>query len=381
MKKFSSLALALGILTVSSYAIEIQGTLTGYFSSDIEVKQKLNGIETSNKTKSDITPAAGIEFLGFPVGPLMIGGGLGYFGQQKDTGDEDIVARAVPVWGTIGLIGPENWTLCPYGGARVGYPVPAARNETWWNKPVNYYLNGFVGARLPYHVGLEFEASYITMQKWFKKQDLVYNVSSLKFGVSLVGYFTLSGEGRSKPKDNAPEEKKNEGAESMDFSVFNADTSSTANSDPYATDSSTTDPYATDPYATESSASEPATDSAATDPYAADPYATESSASDSSAADPYATEPATDLAADSTATQEPAAEEPAAEEPAAEEVAAEEPAAEPAVEPAPEPEKKPVAKKKPAAKKKAAAKKKPAKKKAKAKKPAKKQAKKGKKKK
>ncbi len=310
MKRFSILALALGILAVSSSATDIQGTLTGYFSSDISIKEKLNGVEVSNNVKSDMTLGIGVDFLAFPVGPLMVGGGFGYFGLQKDTGDEDIVARALPLWGTIGAIGPdigpESWMICPYGGVRLGYPVPAARNETWWNNPMNFYFNGFIGARFPYHTGLELEMTYITMQKSFKKQDLVYNTSSMKFGVSFVGYFTISGDEKSKPRERSPEEKKKEGADSMDFSVFNADTNSTANSDPYATD-----PYATDPYA-----------------------------SDTATSDPYATQPA----------EEP---EPVAEpEP--------EPEPEPVAEPEPEPEKKPEAKKTSASKQKAAAKKKTA---------------------
>lgn len=303
MKRFSILALALGIFAVSSSATDIQGSLTGYFGSDLQIKEKLNGAETSNNIKSDFTVGLGVDFLAFPVGPLMLGGGLGYFGLQKDTGDEDIVARALPLWGTVGAIGPdigpESWMICPYGGIRLGYPVPAARNETWWSKPANFYFNGFIGARFPYHTGLELEMTYITMQKSFRKQDLSYRTSSTKFGISFIGYFTVSGEEKSKPRERKPEDQKKEGADSMDFSVFNADSSNTANNDPYATD----------------------------------PYAT---------SDPYAEQPADTAAAEPVAEPEP------------------EPEPEPVAEPAPEPEKKPEAKKTSASKQKAAAKKKSA---------------------
>lgn len=339
MKKFSyALALALGIFATSSTAADIQGFASGYAPGKVKVKEKLDGNEIKTDLDHDIVWGLGAEYLANPVGPLMVGGGIGFLSQQKD-GDADIVAPVIPVFGYVGVIGPEKWTVRPYLGARFGYPIPAATNETWFNKPLHFFATGNAGVRLPYHVGLEFDCTYLTMYKEFKKTDLNFRTTSIMFGGSITVHFNLGGSSKAEEK---PEEKPAEQpadtaaaapAEEPAYEPAPAESSASADS---ASAEQNANPW-------EQPAEQPADSAAA--PETAEPAAEE----------PVAEQPADSAAAPEGA--EPAAEEPAAEEPAAEE-AVEEPAEEPAVEePAPEPEQKPAAKKKASKKSKAKAKK------------------------
>lgn len=340
MKKFSTvLAIAFGIFATAGTAADIQGFASGYAPGKVKVKEKLDGEEIKTDLDHDLVWGLGAEFLANPVGPLMVGGGIGFLSQQKD-GDADIVAPVIPLFGSIGVIGPEKWPVRPYLGARVGYPIPAATNETWFNKPLHFFATGNVGVRLPYHVGLEFDCTYLTMYKEFKKTDLNFRTTSIMFGGSITVHFSLGGSSKAeeKPEEKPAEQPADTAAAPAEENPYDA----TPAEEPANTDSTATD-ASVNPW--DQPAEQPA-DSAAAEPAAAEPAA-EEPAADSAAA------PEGETAAE----PEQAAEE--AEQPAEESAeAAEEPAEEPAVEePAPEPEKKPAAKKKAAKKSKAKAKK------------------------
>ncbi len=339
---FTTLALALGSFVTFGSASQIQGFVSGYAPSDVDIAREANGSVANSALKSGFVWSLGAEFLANPVGPLVVGGGLGYVSLQQD-GRDNVVMPAVPLFASIGVIGPENNVARPYFEARVGYPIPAAKLKSWWNNPVNYLVGASIGAQLPYHMGVEINCMYLSMNQYFEKSDVNFRLSSLKFGGSVTVHFDLfqssSGSNKSATEKTA--------AEAAPVVVDPYDFGSTSN----ANESSESSVYDV-PYGDEQPAEEASAESVAESAYE---------------------EPAGEMAAEESATEdtsEAVAENESAED-ATEEVAAEQaPAEEPKAEPAPEP----VAAKKAPAKKKAA-KKAPAKKKA-AKKPAKKPAKK-----
>lgn len=347
MKRFfTTLALALGTFATVSSAAQIQGFVSGYAPSDVDIEREANGSVANSTLKSGLVLNVGAEFLVNPIGPLVVGGGLGYVSVQQD-GHDNVVVPAVPLFASIGVIGPENNVARPYFEARIGYPIPATDLKSWWNNPANYILGASIGAQLPYHMGVEINCMYLSMNQYFEKSDVNFRLSSLKFGGSVTVHFDLF---------------KNSSA-----------------SDKAATETPVVvvAPVVADPYDVgySSEVSESSETSAYDVPYGDEQPAAEASAEPvATSTEPAYGEPVEDVAAEESAAEETVAEESseAAEETSVEEAAAEAPAEEPMAEPAPAPEKKAAAKKAPA-KKKAA--KKPAKKKAakkQAKKPAKK---------
>lgn len=308
----STLALMLGSLTSFSSAAQIQGFISGYAPGDVDVKEDAKGKESNLDYHSDFTWSLGAEFLVSPVSPLVVGGGLGFFSVQKD-GDANIVMPAIPLWGSVGVIGPEKWTARPYFEARIGYPLPAATFATWWRKPLNFYVGGNVGVQLPYHMGVEFNCTYLTMDKYFKDEDINYRMSSLKFGGSITVHFDLFKS--SSESDKSPAKNENPYAEQATENFSYGYTATEVNENPEAAPSE--EPSYTG-YG-EQSAEAPVTEEPAPEAVPAEEQP----------AEPVAEEVAEPAPVES--------ETPEAEAPA------EEPAAEPAPEPEPEP--KPVAKK------------------------------------
>lgn len=325
----STLALALGAFVTFSSAAQIQGFVSGYAPGNVKEKKEVKGVESSRDLHTDFMWGLGAEYLAFPVGPLMVGGGLGFFSVQTD-GGYNVVMPSVPLWLSVGVIGPDSWKVRPYLGARVGYPIPATNYLTWWDKPQDFFVTGNVGVQLPYHMGVEFDCTYLTMDKYFSKHGVNFRLSSVKFGGSITVHFDLSGKSAEADK-----------AATVNDAVV-AEPVVEENYDAYAPSSVNENSESTDPY---SNYGEPAAENMTGEPSAEPAYdaapAEEQPAAESSEVAPV---------------EEPAAEAPAEESPAEEAVAEEAPAEEPAAEPAPEPEKKPVAKKA-TSKKKAAAKK------------------------
>lgn len=348
----TSLALILGAFVTFGSAAQIQGFVSGFAPGAIDIKKEMKSGDSDSKLHSDFVWGLGAEYLVNPVGPLVVGGGLGFLSMQQN-GHDNVVMPSVPLFASIGVIGPENNVARPYFEARVGYPIPASSLKSWWNKPVNYFVGASVGAQLPYHMGVEVNCMYLSMNQYFERSDVNFRLNSLKFGGSITVHFDLfkSAESGKTPVaqpvvENAP------AVESYDVETSH-DTNESSESSVYDVSyGESNDQPAEEP------AVEPAVETASEE--------TSSEVSDeSSEVAPQDDESST---AEETVAEESAE---AAEEAPVEEAAAEAPAEEPKAEPAPAPEKK--AAKKAPAKKKAA--KKPAKKKA-AKKPAKKPAKK-----
>ncbi len=326
MKRVSyTLAFVLGAFATFSSAAQIQGFITGYAPSLVDEFKEVKGVEKYTELHSDFMWSLGGEFLVNPVGPLMVGGGIGFFSVQQD-GDVNVVMPSVPLWGTVGVIGPETWCARPYLEFRVGYPIPAARFATWWDKPLNFFATGAIGVQLPYHMGVEFDYTYITMDKYFKKHDINFRLGSAKFGGSITVHFDLF---KSPAEPSEASAKKNElvaplAAEESSSGETSSDVSE--NTESTATEETSYSDYSEQP------AEESVTE------YVAEETSEEQSSEE---------------AAESTAEEETSyAEESAAEEATAEAVPEEEvvteeaPAEEPVAEPAPEPKPEPVAAKK-----------------------------------
>lgn len=332
MKRVSTvLALALGACVTFSSAAQIQGFVSGYAPGNVQQKKTAKGIDTNTDLNSDISFGFGGEFLVFPAGPLMVGGGLGLFSVQKD-GDNNIVMPSIPLWGSVGVIGPEEWGTRPYFEARIGYPIPATNYITWWRSPLNFFATVAVGAQLPYNVGIELDWTYLTMNKKFEDlADVNFRLSSMKFGGSITVHFDLFGGSASAKK------------KSDEWGDIAAEPTAEPAAESSSSESENTEPASYEDYY--SSYSDSSTEQPAEEPVAEEP-----------AAEPVAEETA-EPAAEETPAEEPAAEEPAqaeeasAEEAPAEETPAEEAVAEPAAEEpvaeevAPEPAPKPAAKK------------------------------------
>lgn len=330
MKRATILSLVLGAFSTFASASQIQGFVSGYAAGNIDEKKYVGGVETTSSQHTDFTWGLGAEFLAFPVGPLMVGGGLGYFSMQKDGGN-NIVMTAVPVWAYLGAIAPESWPARPYVGARVGYPIAATEYATWWDKPFHFFVTGNVGVQFPFHVGLEIDCTYLTMNKYFKPLDGGFRVTSVKFGGSITFHFDLSG--NSAEPEKAPEEDEKPAAktETENFSYGYSYSDENEN-----TESSYSDPYSS---YSEQPAEEPA-ESAAEPEESAEQASEEPVADESSSEEPSSSDtdsaPADEASSDEAPAEEAAAE-PSEESPAEEvaEAAAEEPAAEPAPEPEP----------------------------------------------
>lgn len=187
-----TMAVILGAFATFGSAAQIQGFISGYAPGNVEELKKSKGVETSQDLHSDFMWGLGAEFLANPVGPLVVGGGLGFFSLQQD-GDVNVVMPSIPLWASIGVIGPEQWSVRPYLEARVGYPIPATGLSTWWDKPLDFFVTGTVGVQLPYHMGVEFDCTYLTMDKYFKEYDVNFRLSSVKIGGSITVHFDLSG--------------------------------------------------------------------------------------------------------------------------------------------------------------------------------------------
>ncbi|WP_073225284.1 hypothetical protein [Fibrobacter sp. UWEL] len=349
MKRVSTtLALALGAFATLASAAQIQGFVSGYAPGDVKVKQTVNGVESNYDLHSDIAYSLGGEFLVFPAGPLMVGGGLGFVSVQKD-GDNNVVMPAVPLFASVGVIGPERWDARPYFEARFGYPIPASKFMTWWNKPLNFYASANVGVQLPYHMGVELNWSYLTMEKNFKKSDADYRFNSMKFGGSITVHFDLF---KSDDESNAASAVKDDVAAEPVAEPAAEENSYGYSSDESATESLPTEEPSYSDYYGEPAADQPAEESVTEEsageqtPVSEEPYA---------GSDEQASEES-EVASEEPASEDASPAEDAAEESVAEETPAEETVAEPEPEPeptvAPAPEKKPAAKK--ASKKKAA---------------------------
>ena len=193
-----------GLASLGS-AAQIRGYVSVYAPFDVNVKQDIRSVKSSPTYHSDFIWGVGAEYLVFPVGPLMVGGGAGYLSEQKD-GDMSLVMPAFPLFASVGVIGPEKWTVRPYLQARIGYPLSASRDLSWWRRPLNFFASGNIGIQLPYHLGVEATFAYLTMNKYFKNNDMEFRANSFKMGGSLTVQFDLFGKSSSSEKGKQEKE-------------------------------------------------------------------------------------------------------------------------------------------------------------------------------
>lgn len=324
MKRVSTvLALAVGAFATLSSAAQIQGFVSGFAPGSVEEVRTDKGTNKITSYDSDFSWSLGAEFLAFPANYVMVGGGVGFLSMLQN-GDKGIVIPSLPLWGTVGVIGPEQWVARPYFAVRVGYPIPLSTYWSWFRNPVDFVISGNLGVHLPYHMGVELNCSYLTMDKFYRAEDVNFRLNSLKIGGSITVRFDLfGGASSSDKKAEQPAAVAEPAAEDYSSSFGSSESSEN-------TETSTYD----DPY------------SAYGDP------ASEQPSEETASKEPAAEEPvAEEAASEEVASEEPAEEtaEEAASEPA-EEVAEEAPAEEPKAEPAPAPAAKPAAKKAPAKK-------------------------------
>lgn len=327
----TALALVLGAFATFSSAAQIQGFVTGYAPSEVDQKNEANGAETHAYFDTDFSWDLGAEFLAFPAGPLMVGGGLGYMGFQKN-GDGNVILPSVPVWASLGVIGPDAWSVRPYFEARVGYPIPTSNQQAWWDKPHNFFVKGNIGAQFPYHLGVEVNCTYLTVDKYFKAEDMNFRLSTVKFGGSITVHFNLF----------------EESSESLAKAFENVDNSTESATESSSSESSSSEDYSspydyTSSYMSENDESSSSSESSYSgygyqteEPSAEEPVSEYQPAEEQPAEEPAA-EPTEDAASYDVTSEEPAPEPEPATEPAAE------PMPEPAAEPVPEPEPEPVA--------------------------------------
>lgn len=318
--------IALAGMVASAQALEIRPYSEILFPAKVKISAEEFGNSFSYKVDSDPVYAGGAEVLVSPENiPIRFGGGLGVKSAQQK-GSTVITPALLPLWGTI-TYDPikDKYAVSPYIVARVGTAAPLTGNGNWWEKPLNFTVNGGIGVILPFNIGLEVVYDYTSILKSFKSIETKYRASSGRVGI-VLSYGINIGSKNPKPAEEEPkgydvssitnENTSEEPAESQETSSF--DYSGGAYDSSSETDSSSTTSETTD--------------------YGYGYGASEETPSESTA----------DTAASETESTEPAAEESAPEESAAEEAPAEpEAVAEPEPEPEPEvaPEPKPAAKK------------------------------------
>lgn len=304
--KFSScaFALVLGALATVSSATQIQGIVSGYAPGSVDENMSAPSGSKSSALHSDFSWSLGAELLTSPVNYLMAGGGIGFFSVQKDGGD-NVVMPAIPLWGSVGVIGPEQWIARPYFMARVGYAFPAAKFSTWWSKPLNFLVGANLGVQLPYHMGVEFNCTYLSMNKNFKDDDVNFRLNALKIGGSVTVRFDLFGESSSAASNTTSITKTVVVVETStepaaeDYSSYSSDNSgSTSNDDPYSAYGETSTETGSSDYGAGSS-SEPAAEEVASEG--------STDAAEETAAEEAVEEPAPEKAAPPAPEEKPAA--------------------------------------------------------------------------
>ena len=313
---YKTTLLALAGLVATANALEIRPHTEILFPAKDNIEWDNQGNKTNIKLDADLAFEVGSEVL-FYTNYVRYGFGLAFKSPIKKSGFTAVPAT-IPIWLTaaFGMFNKQA-VVQPYAVARFGSIAPLSGNGNWWEEPLNFMVNGGVGAIFPYGIGLEVVYDYASVEKSFKSINSKFRVSSGRIGIQLSYGFDLTSSSPSQDVNNTWN------SETEDASNFN-----TNDSESYFN-------YTATP---EETPSEATTEE--------QPSSADSPVSDDSA--PSEAEP-------DTATPEPATEA-LPEEPAAEDTNAEEPAPEPSepevtAEPEPEAAPAPVEEPKPAAKK------------------------------
>lgn len=305
-RSFSTIAFLVAGMLSTANALEVRPLAQIQIPGKDKIAWENHGKKDDMKVDADLVFEIGTELLA-NTDYVRYGIGLAYKSAQKK-GDVTAAPATIPVWlsASFGLFNKQAM-FQPYAVARFGTIAPLTGNGNWWERPLNYMVEGGAGVVFPYNIGLEVVYDYSSLKKSFKSNETEFRVSSGRVGIQLSVGINLGGDDSAKPAEKS---------EQTNAAVIE----SSESSEPESSDSESNDSY-TDPYAEPEQASE--TDSTATSETPSEP--TEAAEPAESVNDSAATE----------ATEETPSEEAVAEtEPAAEETAE---AAEPA-EPEPEPE-------------------------------------------
>lgn len=299
-RSFSTIAFLVAGMLSTANALEVRPLAQIQIPGKDKIAWENHGKKDDMKVDADLVFEIGTELLA-NTDYVRYGIGLAYKSAQKK-GDVTAAPATIPVWlsASFGLFNKQAMFL-PYAVARFGTLAPLTGNGNWWERPLNYMVEGGAGVVFPYNIGLEVVYDYSSLKKSFKSNETEFRVSSGRVGIQLSVGINLGGDDSAKPAENS---------EQTNTAVIESSDSA----EPESSDSESNDSY-TDPYAEPEQAT--GTDSTATSETPSEP-----------------TESVNDSAA-TEATEETPSEEAVAEtEPAAEETAE---AAEPA-EPEPEPE-------------------------------------------
>lgn len=324
------------ICTEMASAVEVRPLFQFDFPSNVTIEKNVKDVKQDKDWSTDPVYIGGAELIfAAEFSPIHYGFGLGYKSAQRK-GSMKATPGAVPVWAHLafGAFNKDR-IFSPYAVARFGTLAPLSKDGNWWERPLNFMIEGGVGTYLPYGIGLEVVYDYSSMKKSFQSNDTDFRVSSGRVGIQLSIGFELSRD-RTYQSDEEKTEQKNGNTETADnnnpYASYYTELDEQSSAEEYATFESATEtpsePSGTDTGDTpaETGYGETAADNAATEPSdsAAEGVAesapetptepaTEESAEPDSATAESVSETADDSATESVA--EPAEEEkPAAEE-------------------------------------------------------------------
>ena len=306
-RSFSTIAFLIAGMLATANALEVRPLAQIQIPGKDKIAWENHGKKDDMKVDADLVFEIGTELLA-NTDYIRYGFGLAYKSAQKK-GDVTAAPAAIPVWlsASFGLFNKQA-LFQPYAVARFGTLAPLTSNGNWWERPLNYMVEGGAGVVFPYNIGLEVVYDHSSLKKSFKSNDTEFRVSSGRIGIQLSVGINLSGDNSAKPTENSEQTSANI-------------SESSESAEPTSSESETSESY-TNPYTEPEQTSE--TDSAATSEIPSEP---------TEPAEPA--EAASDTVAAETPVEASSSEPVAAEaEPAAEETAE---AAEPA-EPEPEPE-------------------------------------------
>ena len=163
------------------------------FPAKINIEKKINDVKEEKKWDTDFVIFGGAEMLfAAEFSPIHYGFGLGYKTPQKHDGLQASPA-AIPFWANLsfGAFNKER-LFSPYVVARLGSLAPLTTNSNWWERPLNFFVEGGAGVIMPYGIGLEVNYDYSSMQKSFNNKKASFRVSSGRVGIQLSVGFELT---------------------------------------------------------------------------------------------------------------------------------------------------------------------------------------------
>lgn len=175
-----------------AYSLEIRPLIELFAPAKVSVVRDTTGVESEIHWNTDPVFEGGLELLSTAEFSLMrYGLGVAYKSPQQDD-DDKATPAAIPVWGVVSFGSVDEVRFfSPYFVVRVGSLLPLTKDGNWWERPLNFFANGGVGAVFPYAVGIEVNYDYSSMLKSYESMNLKYRVSSGRVGIQLSVGFEL----------------------------------------------------------------------------------------------------------------------------------------------------------------------------------------------